>query len=276
MTELGPAALVSGAGTGIGRATTLALAEAGYRVALSGRRRGPLEDVAAEVTARDGQALVVPADVSTETGAVDAVGQAVAQFGRLDTLVCNHGIGTSAKVGDDTLAGWETTLRINLTGPFLLARAALPHLLESRGSIINVGSTNGRYAGPGWASYNASKAGLAMLTRSLAVDYGAQGVRANCVCPGWVRTPMGDDDMAEVASAWGGSVEDGYWLCNQETPLGRPAEAEEVAAVIVFLAGPQASYLTGLVIPVDGGSGAVDASATPFNGPPERLRELLG
>ncbi len=270
-----PVALVTGAGTGIGRSTAIALADAGYAVGLSGRRPAPLLAVAAEIDGRGGRAATVVGDVGREAEAAAAVERTVHAFGALDVLVVNHGVGSSAPVADDSLAGWEETLRINLTGSFLLARAALPHLIASRGSIVMVSSTNGWLAGPGWASYCTSKAGVIMLTRCLAADYGPQGVRANCVCPGWVRTPMGDEDMAGVARAWGATIDDAYWLCNHEAPLGRPAEPEEVAEVILFLAGPRASYVSGTAIPVDGGSGAVDASSTAFHGPPSRLRDLL-
>jgi len=269
------AALVSGGGTGIGRAAALRLARAGYAVEVVGRRSDPLKVVVDEVAAGGGRAVSVSADVGTEEGSARAVAEAVEAFGRLDVLVCNHGVGESAPVGDESLESWDSTLRINLTGPFLLARAALPHLIDARGSIVTVSSTSSWYAGPGWASYCASKAGLSMLTRCLANDYGSLGVRANCVCPGWVRTPMGEDDMASVAEAWGTSVDNAYWLCSRETPLRRPAEPEEIADVIAFLAGPQASYVTGAVIPVDGGATAVDASSTPFHGPEEKLREIL-
>jgi NAD(P)-dependent dehydrogenase (short-subunit alcohol dehydrogenase family) len=208
-------------------------------------------------------------------GAESAIDGAVRAFGRLDALVCNHGVGTSAPVADDTPEGWDSTLRINLTGPFLLARAAISHLVKARGAIVNVSSTNGFQAGPGWASYDVSKAGVIMLTRCLANDLGPHGVRANCVCPGWVRTRMGDESMNEVAETWGGSIEDAYWLCSRDTPLRRPAEPGEIAEVIVFLAGPKASYISGAEIVVDGGGMAVDGSSTAFHGPQPRLRELL-
>jgi meso-butanediol dehydrogenase / (S,S)-butanediol dehydrogenase / diacetyl reductase len=268
-------ALVSGAGTGIGRATALLLAESGYGLALVGRRPEPLEQVRDEITSRGGRAVTISADVGTPDGAERAIAVTVDTFDRLDTLICNHGVGTSAPVGDDTPERWDSTLRINLTGPFLLARAAIPYLVTSRGSIVNVSSTNGCQAGPGWASYDVSKAGVIMLTRSLANDHGPQGVRANCVCPGWVRTPMGDEAMEEVAEKWGGSLEDAYWLCARDTPLRRPAEPEEIAEVIVFLAGPKASYMSAATVVVDGGGMAVDGSSTPFHGPQQRLRELL-
>jgi meso-butanediol dehydrogenase/(S,S)-butanediol dehydrogenase/diacetyl reductase len=270
-----PVALVTGAGTGIGRATAIRLAQDGHVVALAGRRSAPLEEVAQEIRAGGGTATPVSADVSTPGGAERVVGATLAAHGRLDVLVCNHGVGDSLPVGDDTPEGWERTMRINLTGPFLLARAALPHLLEQHGSVVTVSSTNGWLAGPGWASYCTSKAGLIMLTRCLANDYGPRGLRANCVCPGWVRTPMGDVDMGVVREAWDVSTDDAYWLCSRDTPLRRPAAPEEIAEVIAFLASSRAAYVSGAVIPVDGGASAVDGSSEPFHGPPERLRDLL-
>ena len=270
-----PVALVTGAGTGIGRATATRLARDGYVLALAGRRPAPLEEVAADIRAGGGTATPVAADVSTPEGAERVVGATLAAHGRLDVLVCNHGVGDSLPVGEDTPEGWERTMRINLTGPFLLARVGLPHLLEQQGSVVTVSSTNGWLAGPGWASYCTSKAGLIMLTRCLANDYGPRGLRANCVCPGWVRTPMGDDDMEVVRDAWDVSTDDAYWLCTRDTPLRRPAAPEEIADVIAFLVSPGAAYVSGAVIPVDGGDSAVDMSSAAFHGPPERLRDLL-
>ena len=276
MAQEARAALVTGGGTGIGRATALRLAREGYAVGIAGRRPEPLDGVAGEIAAGGGSAVTISADVGTEDGAASAVRGVIRAFGRLDALVCNHGVGDGGvPVGEETLEGWDAVLRINLTGPFLLARAALPHLIEARGAIVTVSSTSSWYAGPGWPAYCTSKAGLSMLTRCLANDYGPQGVRANCVCPGWVRTPMGEEDMAAVAETWGISIDDAYWLCHRETPLKRPAQPEEIAEVVAFLAGPGASYVTGAVIPVDGGATAVDASSTPVHGPEAKLRELL-
>jgi NAD(P)-dependent dehydrogenase (short-subunit alcohol dehydrogenase family) len=152
-------------------------------------------------------------------------------------------------------------MRTNLTGAFLMARAALPALIERSGCVVNISSVSGSLAGPGWAAYCTSKAGLIMLTRSLANDYGPRGVRANCVCPGWVRTPMGDSDMDEVARARGVDREGAYRLTHADNPLRRPAEPEEVASVVSFLAGPDAAYVNGVTLPVDGGTSVVDPTA---------------
>jgi NAD(P)-dependent dehydrogenase (short-subunit alcohol dehydrogenase family) len=253
-------AIVTGGGTGIGAAVAQRLHRDGHGIVLTGRRREPLEKVARELD----EALVVEADVGDSGDAERAVAAAVERFGGVDVLVNNAGIGDSAPALEETLEGWDRTLRVNLTGAFLMARAALPSLIERRGSIVNVSSINAFLAGPGWASYCVSKAGLVMLTKSLAVDYGPAGVRANCVCPGWVRTPMGDEDMARVGSLHGTDVEGAYRLTHEGHPLARPAEPGEIAAVVSFLASGDASYVNGVALPVDGGTTSIDPTAVAF------------
>jgi NAD(P)-dependent dehydrogenase (short-subunit alcohol dehydrogenase family) len=255
-------ALVTGAGSGIGRATAQALAEAGHHVALAGRRLEPLEETARELGEA---ALVVRADVSREEDAEHVVARTVDAFGGLDVVVNNAGVGESRALLDETLERWDRTLRINLTSAFLVTKAALPHLIERRGSVVNVASINAFRAGPGWTSYCVSKAGLVMLTKCVANDYGRQGVRANAVCPGWVRTPMADADMDAIAEERGLDRDAAYERAHRVHPLGRPGEPEEVASVIAFLASSAATYVTGAEIVVDGGTAVVDPSAEAFS-----------
>lgn len=252
------AAIVTGAGTGIGAAVARRLARDGYGVVLSGRRREPLDQVAGELD----RAAVVPGDVGDPDHADELVDVARRELGGIDALVLNAGIGDSAPAGDDTPEGWEKTIRTNLTGAFLVARAALPALTERRGAVVGIASVNAHRAGPGWASYCASKAGLVMLVQSIANDYGPQGVRANAVCPGWVRTPMGDEDMSGLAALHGVSLDEAYGLAHRHVPLRRPADPGEIASVVSFLLSDEATYVTGAALPVDGGALVVDVSAT--------------
>jgi NAD(P)-dependent dehydrogenase (short-subunit alcohol dehydrogenase family) len=254
-------AVVTGAATGIGRATALAFTRDGYAVALVGRRSEPLEQLATELRESGGQVIATPADVTSPEQAAGAIAAAVEHFGGVDVLVNNAGVGDSAALLDESLERWEETMRINLTGAFLATQLALPHLIERRGAVVNVASVNGVLAGPGWTSYCVSKAGLIMLAKCVANDYGRQGVRANAVCPGWVRTPMGDHDMDELGRAHGLDREGAYELAHRQNPLGRPAQPEEVADVIAFVASPRAGYVTGATVMVDGGTTAVDPSA---------------
>ena len=254
------AAIVTGGGTGIGAAIARRLAADGHAVAVMGRRPEPLQDVVGGLA----EGLAVVGDVARAEDCSRAVSEAVEAFGELDVLVNNAGIGNVATGLDEAPEQWDHVIGVNLSGAFYMAQAALPHLLERRGSIVNISSTSGFLAGPGWTSYCASKAGLIMLTRCLANDHGPAGVRANCVCPGWVRTPMGDEDMDLLGQARGLDREGAYRLLHEDVPARRPADAEEIASVVSFLVGPDASYVNGVALPVDGGASIYDPTAAAF------------
>ncbi len=252
------AAIVTGAGSGIGAACARRLGADGYAVVLSGRRREPLEEVAAELE----HAVVVTGDVGDPEHGAALAAAAATTFGGLDGVVLNAGIGETAAAGDDTTEGWERTIRTNLTGAFLVARACLPLLVERRGSLVGISSTSALRAGGDDASYCTSKAALSMLCKTIANDYGPRGVRANAVCPGWVRTPMGDAAMDGLGELRGTNREGAYALAHANVPLRRPGEPEEIASVVAFLLSPEAAYVSGAELLVDGGADIVDVSAT--------------
>jgi meso-butanediol dehydrogenase / (S,S)-butanediol dehydrogenase / diacetyl reductase len=249
----GRVVLVTGGGTGIGEAVARQLCDAGEQVVICGRRAEPLHAVAEQTGAR---AVVV--DVSEAPGVTRVVDESIAAFGRLDGLVLNHGIIRAGRLDELSIEDWQDTLQVNLTGPFLLARAALPHLLERRGAVVSVSSVAALRASEAMAAYSASKAALLMLTQSLAVDHGADGLRANVICPGWTATEMADVEMAELGKSRGISTADAYRLATATVPQRRAASADEVARAVCWLLSDAASYVNGAVLPVDGGSCVVD------------------
>jgi meso-butanediol dehydrogenase / (S,S)-butanediol dehydrogenase / diacetyl reductase len=254
-------AVISGGGSGIGAATARRLAAEGARVVVTGRRDAPLRAVADEV---DG--LAIAGDV-TEPGHAEAVVRAAYEtFGGLDVVVANAGIAFGGTVAEITDEHWQRTLDVNLTGAMRLIRAAIPALADGGGgSIVLVSSVSGVVASPSSAAYMASKAALIALASSIALDHAGQGIRANALCPGWVRTGMGDDAMADVATERDLDREQAYSLATAAIPLRRPAQPEEVAACAAFLASDDASYVTGTSLFVDGGLLAVDPGSLVFD-----------
>jgi NAD(P)-dependent dehydrogenase (short-subunit alcohol dehydrogenase family) len=208
----------------------------------------------AAARAAGGEAVYVPCDVS-DPGQVEAmVASTVEQLGGLDVLVNNAGVsGGSAPAHELDVEVWTRTLAVNLTGPFLCTRAALPHLLASgRGRVVNVASTYGLIGAPLAPAYCASKGGLVNLTRQLAVDYSGQGLRVNAICPGYIDTDMGGY-RASLGPEGGAAANARREAAAALQPIGRQAQAHEVAAVAVFLACDESSFMTGSVVTVDGG-----------------------
>ncbi len=251
--------LIVGGGTGIGAAVARRMGADGWDVCVSGRRLAPLQEVAASVGG-----LAVSADASTPEGAAAAVDACVERFGRLDALVVSAGAGAGAMVAEQTLERWNLVISTNLTAPFLVCRAALPHLIEARGAIVTVASLAGLRADPASAAYCSSKAGLVMLTQCIALDYGPRGVRANTVCPGWIRTAMADEEIDVLAERRGVSRDEAYAVAVADVPARRAGTPEEAAEAVAWLASPASSYVNGAVLTVDGGAAIVDAGTLAF------------
>ena len=252
--------MVTGGGSGIGAAIARRFATEGARVVVTGRRRDVLEAIASEIGG-----LVVSGDAADPAHADDVVGAAVTEFGGIDVVVANAGIDRPGSVVDVTDDDWHRTVEVNLTGPLMLLRAAIPVMLDrGGGSVVLISSVNGLANAPGAVAYDASKAALISLARSIAVDFGPRGIRANAVCPGWVATPMGDEDMDALAAARGIGRDDAYRLVSAAIPLRRVATPEEIAACSLFLASDESSFVTGTTLVADGGGRAVELASVEF------------
>lgn len=255
----GRVALITGGGTGIGEACARRFAAEGVKIAVMGRRRAPIEQIAREV---DGLAII--GDAVRADDMKQAVVRIRDNFGGLDILIANaggHGMGAASDTDD---ASWQDALDANLNTAFVAARESLPHLIERKGSIVIVSSIAGLGAGPDVCGYTTAKHALIGLMRSLARDYGPRGARVNAVCPGWVRTPMADEEMKPLMDRYGISLDDAYALVTRNVPLRRPASAAEIASVCRFLASEESSIITGAVIIADGGSTIVDVPTLAF------------
>ena len=251
---------ITGGGTGIGAAVAHRYATEGAAVAVLGRRKEPLERVAEETGA-----IPIAADATDSAQASDAVRQVVDEFGRLDCFVANAGGHGFAAVTDTDDESWHNAMQANLNSAFVMCRAALPELVSTGGSLVVVSSLAGLFAGPNVAGYTVSKHALIGLTKTIARDYGPRGVRANAVCPGWVRTPMADGEMDEFAEAAGiTGRENAYERATGDVPLRRPAEPAEIASIIRFLGSADSSYMTGSVLVADGGAHIVDLPTLEF------------
>lgn len=250
-----PVALVTGGGSGIGAAITRRLAQE-YQVVICGRRPEPINQLADETGA-----VAIVCDLSNIAETQDLPQRIMERFGRLDALVLNAGVVIPAPMAEMPIADWERQLHVNLTSPFALAQAALPFLICQKGSIVGIASAAAHATGMGLSAYSASKAGLIRLIQSLAFENARHGLRANAVSPGWVRTEMGDMEMAEL----GGTAEEGYARVTRHIPQRRTADPAEIAGIVAFLLSDAASFMNGSVVTADGGGRTVDVGMLAFD-----------
>jgi NAD(P)-dependent dehydrogenase (short-subunit alcohol dehydrogenase family) len=240
--------LITGASSGIGAATARAFSKEGYRVVLAGRDRGRLETVANRLS----DAVTWSGDLSHSQACVELVNFTITTFGRLDILINCAGIIYRHDALATTDSEWEKTLAVNLNAPFYLSRAAIPQMLSNGGVILNIASDWGLQGGTRAAAYCASKGGLVLLTRAMALDHAKDGIRFNAICPGDVDTPMLQYEAAQRGVDYAAAMAENH----ADSPTGRITRADEVAALCVYLASDSAAQITGTAIPIDGGNTA--------------------
>ncbi len=256
----GKVTLITGAGSGIGAATARRFAAEGAHVVLFDLAEDRVRELAAELNG-----VAVGGDAAEPGDAQAAVSAAVDTFGGLDVLVACAGADVGGgSLGDLSPEGWQRGLRANLHTCATTTRSALPALVASRGAAVVVSSVGALTGAPQTVSYTTAKTALLGLVRSVAVDYGPQGVRCNAVCPGFVRTPMSDALLERVAAMTGEPVDHQRRKLGLIAPLGRHAEPAEIASVCLFLASAEASFVTGAVLTVDGGTMALNSGTVAF------------
>ena len=245
---VGKVALVTGATSGIGRACAIAFAKAGAKVACVGRKEQALKDTVEQIRALGSDALPINADLASAAEAQRIVEDTMKTFGGIDVVVNAAGHISNGTIEDTSLEAWDDMMNVNVRGPFQLMQKALPSLIERRGNIVNVSSVTGLRAFPGVLAYCVSKAALDQLTRCASLELAAKGVRVNAVNPGVVVTDI---------HKRGGMSEDAYAAflehSKQTHPLGRTGRPEEIAALVLFLASDEASWVTGATYSIDGG-----------------------
>jgi len=250
----GKVALITGASSGIGAATAIMLSKHGATLAISGRNVDNLNKTAGLCQVEEGQQspLIIQADLSKEVDANKLIESTVSKFGRLDILVNNAGVVEMGSIEQTSLDQYDRVMNVNMRAVYHLTMLAVPHLVNAKGNVVNVSSVNGQRSFPGALAYCVSKAALDQFTRCVALELAPKGVRVNAVSPGVIITEL---------QKRGGLSEEAYAnfleRSKQTHALGRPGEPEEVAAAIAFLASDDASFSTGVTLPIDGGRHAM-------------------
>src|SRR5712691_7009919 len=250
----GRVAIVTGAGRGIGRATALELARLGADVVVAELDKAGDERTAAEVKGLGRRALALPTDVTRRADLQTMADRTLAELGRIDVLVNNAGIYRAAAPLDVTEEHWDAVMSVNARAVFFACQAVLPAMVkQKRGAIVSLASLAGKVGSRNNLPYNASKAAVISITKSLALAHAKDGIRVNCVCPGFVETDMWALVAREQGALMGMTPEEFTRQRSAQVPLGRMERPEDVAGVIAFLAGSRAGYMTGQAISVDGG-----------------------
>ncbi|MET3934477.1 SDR family NAD(P)-dependent oxidoreductase [Arthrobacter sp. OAP107] len=244
----GQVALVTGAGHGIGRASALALAQAGALVVASDIDFAGATETAQLIKEAGYEGAAATADITDEQAMIAVVDDIVRTHGRLDIVHANAGVLVAGTALTQTLDEWDKTYLVNVRGTFLTVRAVLPQMIKQKsGAIIITASISGLVGEPDLVAYNSSKGALVNLTRQLAVEYAGQGIRVNAVCPGWIETGFNDPVLNHLDDK---ELDD---MVQRQVPLGRQGSPEDIAPSVVFLASDWARYITGQLLPIDGG-----------------------
>ena len=253
MTRLqGKVAIVTGGGSGIGRAIALAFGREAASVAVLGRRKAALDEVVAQLSGRGHTALAVTCDVSNDEQSTEAVHQVESALGPVNVLVNNAGVLSVSTAESISTDEWDRVIATNLKGPFLMSRAVLPSFRRAGGgAIVNIGSVLGLVAMKERAAYCASKGGVTMLTKAMAIDHAHENIRVNCICPSIVETELVSGLFSDTSD--GRQARD---LRVASLPLGRFGKPGDIAELAVFLASDESSWITGTAIPADGGLSA--------------------
>jgi meso-butanediol dehydrogenase/(S,S)-butanediol dehydrogenase/diacetyl reductase len=262
----GKVALVTGGGTGIGAAIAKRFVSEGAKVCISGRRKELLDQVAALLPAES--ISVCPGDVSRYEDVEHMVEATLKLGGKLNVLVNNAAMDQvpPANVIDIDPEIWQKVISVNLTGPFFTMRASIPHMIrDGGGSIINVSSVGGIRSVPNMPAYVSSKGGLVVLSQQVALDFGPSRVRCNVICPGGVRTAMIEGAMEPFKKKLGTDLDGVFSRFTKDVPLRRLASVDEITGICSYLASDDSSYMTGAVLPVDGGTAIVDISGAAIN-----------